>query len=122
MLGVAWGGLADRDALRAEAQAWLRQQGYQPTRFELDDPVLMWLGGALPWLHRDDHPREDLEQWRFRVSMPQSIEAFARDRVPGARRLEFCHAGRRIVIRDGWEPIADGCVPGAADTVIALDS
>ena len=81
----------------------------------------MWLGGVLPWLHLDDHPAEDLGQWRFRVSMPASIDAFARERVPGARRIEFCHAGRRIVVREGWEPIAEGCVPGPADRVISLD-
>ncbi|MFN7644965.1 MAG: DUF2145 domain-containing protein [Burkholderiales bacterium] len=129
LLGVAWGGLgqgaeqgaAQRDALRIDAQRWLSEQGYQPTRFEVGDPVLMWLGGVLPWLHRDDHPAEDLRQWRFLVSMPASIEAFARSRVPGARRFEFCHAERRIVIREGWEPIAPGCVPGESDRVIRLD-
>ena len=125
LLGVAWGGLgqdaAQGDALRVDAQRWLREQGYEPARFEVGDPVLMWLGGVLPWLHRDDHPAEDLRQWRFRVSMPASIEAFARARVPGARRFEFCHADRRIVIREGWEPIAAGCVPGGSDRVISLD-
>ena len=129
LLGVAWGGLGQaaeqaaeqRDALRFDAQRWLSEQGYQPTRFEVGDPVLMWLGGVLPWLHRDDHPDEDLRQWRFLVSMPASIEAFARARVPGARRFEFCHAERRIVIREGWEPIAPGCVPGESDRVIRLD-
>jgi len=30
-------------------------------------------------------------------------------------------AGARIVIRRGWEPIADGCLPGAQDTVITLE-
>jgi hypothetical protein len=25
------------------------------------------------------------------------------------------------VVRRGWEPIAEGCVPGERDTVIALD-
>ena len=133
LLGVAWGGLGQgvdpgvaqsmepRDALRIDAQRWLREQGYEPARFEVGDPVLMWLSGVLPWLHRDDHPAEDLRQWRFLVSMPASIAAFARARVPGARRFEFCHAERRIVIRDGWEPIAPGCVPGESDRVIRLD-
>lgn len=132
LLGVAWGGLGTQrtndaapDApdpdLRVAAQRWLREQGYAPSHFEVGDPVLMWLGGVLPWLHRDDHPAEDLGQWRFRVSMPASIDAFARERVPGARRIEFCHAGRRIVVREGWEPIAEGCVPGPADRVISLD-
>jgi hypothetical protein len=26
-----------------------------------------------------------------------------------------------VVVRRGWEPLADGCVPGAGDTVVALD-
>ena len=68
------------------------------------------------------HPPEDLAQWRFRVSMPQSIDSFAKARVPGAQRIEFCHANRRIVIRRGWDPIAPGCIPNESDTVFALDS
>jgi hypothetical protein len=121
MLGVAWGGLAEREDLRAAAQGWLQQQGYQPTHFEVGNPLLMWLGGVLPWLHRDDHPTQDIAEGRFRVSMPQSIETFARARVPGARRIEFCHAGKRIVVREGWTPIAQGCVPQAGDRVIELE-
>ena len=38
-----------------------------------------------------------LDRHRFRVSMPASIEAFVRERVPGARRVEFCHAGTRVL-------------------------
>ncbi len=121
LLGVAWGGLADTPALRADAQRWLAAQGYEPARFEVGNPLLMWLSAVLPWLHVGDHPAQDLEAGRFRVSMPQSIEAFARARVPGARRLEFCHANRRVVVREGWTPIADGCVPGPGDRVVDLD-
>jgi hypothetical protein len=121
MLAVAWGGLDGGPELRAEAQRWLQDHEYAPTRFEVDNPVLMWLGGSLPWLHSDDHPPKDIEQQVFRVSMPASIEAFARATIPGAQRLEFCHAERRVVIRRGWEPIADGCVPDGDDTVIELD-
>ena len=122
MMAVGWGDLKDSTQLRSQAQQWLQGADYEPARFEVGNPVLMWLGGVLPWLHRDDHPQDDLEQWRFRVSMPQSIESFARARVPGAQRIEFCHANRRIVIRQGWEPIAPGCTPNESDTVIALDS
>lgn len=122
MLAVAWGQLSDSAQLRVQAQGWLADAGYQPARFEVGNPVLMWLGGVLPWLHRDDHPQDDLSQWRFRVSMPESIESFARARAAGARRIEFCHADRRIVIREGWEPIAQGCKPGETDRVIELDS
>ena len=121
LLGVAWGGLADAPTLRADAQRWLAGQGYQPARFEVGNPLLMWLATVLPWLHVGDHPPQDLEAGRFRVSMPQSIEAFARARVPQARRIEFCHAARRVVVREGWNPIADGCVPGPGDRVVELD-
>jgi hypothetical protein len=121
MLAVAWGGVGEDGDARAQAQRWLQAQGYVPARFEVGNRVLMWLGGTLPWLHSDDHPPLDIEQQVFRVSMPASIEAFARATVPGAQRLEFCHTGRRVVVRRGWEPIAEGCVPAEGDTVIALD-
>jgi hypothetical protein len=53
--------------------------------------------------------------------MPASIEAFVHATVPGATRIELCHAGPRVVIRRGWEPIPEGCMPEALDTVITLD-
>jgi len=121
MLAVAWAPLADADDLRSEAQRWLQAQGYVPTRFDVGNPLLMWLGGSLPWLHSDDHPAEDLAQQRFRVSMPESIEAFVQKAEPLARRIEFCATARHIVIRHGWAPLADDCQPGPQDRVVALD-
>ena len=121
MLALAWGRLGEGDDPREQAQQWLQTQGYTPTRFDIGNPLLMWLGGTLPWLHSDDHPPEDLAQQVFRVSMPASIEAFVQATVPGARRIEFCHADRRIVIHRGWTPIAEGCLPGEHDVVISLD-
>ena len=58
----------------------------------------------------------------LRVSMPGSLEGFARARVPGARRVELCHREGRAVVReaDGAPPIAQGCVPGAGDRVVSL--
>jgi hypothetical protein len=121
MLALAWGRLGENDNPRALAQAWLRDQGYRPSVFDVGWRPLMWLSAFVPWLRRDDHPDDDLAQLIFRVSMPASIEAFVRATVPGAIRLEFCHAGTRAVIHRGWEPLADGCVPSEQDTVITLD-
>jgi hypothetical protein len=56
-----------------------------------------------------------------RTSLPGAIEAFVRERLPGARRIEMCHDGARAVIRYGWEPIAEGCRPEARDRVVDLD-
>ena len=126
LLAVAWGGLdagnaqPEGDELRLHAQRWLQAQGYEPTRFDLGNPLLLWLGGRLPWLHTDDHPAEDLAAWQLRVSMPASIEAFVQRRVPATRRIEFCHNERHIVVRHGDVPIAEGCQPGPQDTVIPL--
>jgi hypothetical protein len=129
MLAAAWGRLGSIDGsdsggyddLRAEAQRWLQDQGYRPSAFELGLRPLMWLSKLIPWLHDDDHPRADLEQLRFRVSMPASIETFVQATVPGAVRIEFCHAGGRVVVHRGWDAVAEGCVPGAEDTVITLE-
>ena len=105
---------------RAQAQGWLQQHGYVPTVFEVGQRPLMWFATLSPWLHSDDHPAEEIEAMRYRVSMPASIEAFVRATVPGAARIEFCRTDTRVVIRYGWDPIAEGCQPGEHDTVVAL--
>ena len=122
VLALAWGGLPPGAGARARAQQWLRDEAYEPTQFQVDNPLL-WLAAAfVPWLRQDDHPSEDLARRRLQVSMPASIEAFVRARVPGVRRLEFCHDTRQMVVREGWHPIDEGCRPGPQDRVIPLGS
>jgi len=120
VLALAWGRLPAGEDTRARAQQWLRDEAYVPTQFQVDNPLL-WLAAAfVPWLRQDDHPPEDLARRRLQVSMPASIEAFVRARVPGVRRLEFCHDTRQMVVREGWDPIAAGCQAGPQDRVIPL--
>lgn len=123
LLASAWGAPDAELAqtTRGNAQAWLKRQGYQPALMKVGNPALMALGSFIPFVHHDDHPPEDVSRWRYRVSMPASVEAFVRATVPGATHLEFCQNGRQVVVRRGWEPIADGCKAGAQDTVLALD-
>jgi hypothetical protein len=121
LLATAWGALDDGEALRERAQAWLAGHGYAPPPIEVGSHALMFAAGFIPWLHLDDHPEEDLFALRFRISMPASIEAFVRERVPGAERIELCHDERQVVVRRGWAPIAEGCRPGVGDRVVALD-
>ena len=121
MLAATWGHLDGGDNPRAQAQAWLKDQGYTPSVMAVGSRPMMWLGAFVPWVHSDDHPPDDTAQALYRVSMPASIEAFVQAQVPGATRLELCHTERHVVIRRGWEPIAEGCVPGEQDTVITLE-
>jgi hypothetical protein len=118
LLAAAWAGSGVTD--RATAQQWLRAQDYRPSAIEVG-PLLMLAGLFVPWVHNGDHPQDDLAAGRFQVSMPASIEAFVRAALPGATRIELCHTERQIIVRRGWEPIADGCRPGDADEVMALD-
>ena len=122
LLASARGTLDDGDGLRERAQGWLKAQGFQPTVFDGGFRPLMWAASHLvPWLHEDDHPREDLSLRRYLVAMPASIEAFVQATVPGAERVELCHDGRRAVLHRGWKPVAEGCVPEEGDTVIPFD-
>ncbi len=121
VLAMAWAPLPAGDSARREAQQWLKSRGYTPTVMDVGSRLLMTLGNVMPWLHSDDHPDEDLVQAIYRVSMPASIEAFVRQQVPAATRVEICHNDRQVVIHRGWDAMAEGCVPGAGDTVIALD-
>ncbi len=126
VLAAAWGRLDldpdGADSPRTQAQQWLKAQGYTPSVFDVGWRVLMWVSHAIPWLHSDDHPPEDLAAKVFRVSMPSSIEGFVHGTVPGATRFEFCHTEHQIVVRQGWEPLPDDCHAAAdTDRVIALD-
>lgn len=121
LLATAWGALADADDLRARAQAWLAGHGYAPPPIEVGSHLLMFAGGFIPWIRYDDHPEADRYALRFRVSLPASIEAFVRERLPGAQRIELCHDTQQVVIRRGWQPLAEGCQPEAGDRVVALD-
>lgn len=121
LLAAAWGGLADAEDLRARAQAWLHAQGYAPQPLAVNSHWLMLAATFAPWFHVDDHPQEDLYALQFRISMPATIEAFVRERVPGAERIELCHNAGRVVIHRGWQPVAEGCQPGTDDRVIVLD-
>ncbi|MEK9803131.1 MAG: DUF2145 domain-containing protein [Curvibacter sp.] len=105
---------------RARAQAWLQAQGYAPTELQLWRPVLAF-GRLLSYLHFDDHPPALLDQGRLQLSLPPDIEQFARQRWPEAQRVEICYTTTRVVVRRGWESLAEGCVPREGDTVLALN-
>ncbi len=118
LLALAWGQLPASATPRADAQHWLQQQGYLPTRIGVSNPLVMLAGALLPWLHTDDHPPDAVQRQQFDISMPASIEAFVRLQVPGAQRIEFCHDQRQMVVRQGWVPLADGCQPAPGDQVL----
>ena len=128
LLADAWGaGDADVDKVidvdaRTRAQAWLRGQGYLPTVFITSAHPMTWLADVVPWLSNDDHPPEELAHNRYNVSMPASIETFVQAKVPGARRVELCHAGRRVVVHRGWDDIGAGCVAGPSDQSVELSA
>jgi hypothetical protein len=124
LLALAWnpGAVAPGDGpARERAQRWLRDAGYQPQRMVVGSRLLMWSASVVPLLTLDDHPAEDREQLQMRVTMPSAIEAFVRQHLPDAQRLEICHAQGRVVIRRGWTPVPEGCVPETGDAVEPLD-
>ncbi|WP_240668259.1 MULTISPECIES: DUF2145 domain-containing protein [Piscinibacter] len=121
LMASAWGALPDGPDLRARAQAWLREAHYEPRRVEVGSRWLMFGLGFVPWIRVDDHPEEDRLAMALRISLPESLEAFVRARVPGTRHIEICHDGTRVVVRHDGAPIAAGCVEAAGDTLHALD-
>ena len=121
VLALAWAPLSVTANARQDAQQWLKARGYAPSVMDVGSRMLMALGNVMPWLHSDDHPEADLARALYRVSMPASIEAFVRQEVPAASRVEICHNRRQVVIHRGWDAMAEGCEPGEGDTVIVLD-
>ena len=120
LIAAAWGALGSGENLRAQAQAWLQDQGYAPQPVAVGSHWLMLAAPFIPWVHLNDHPQDDLYALRFRTSTPAAIEAFVHQYLPGAQRIELCHDGQRAVIHHGWAPLAEGCVAGPNDRVVAL--
>ena len=124
LLGSAWAGVGDVAAdkpPRERARDALRQLGYVPEPLAAGSPLVLALARWAPLIHLDDHPEEDLRALTLQVSMPASIEAFVRRRLPDSERIELCHADGRIVVRRGWTALPDGCRPAAGDELIELD-
>ena len=114
------GAQTDAAEARAQAQRWLQQQGYVPTRIAVVDPLLLLAAAVLPWLQIDDHPPALQQAQLFDVSLPASIEAFVRLQVAGAQRIELCHDTQQIVVRQGWQPLS-GCQALPGDRVLRFD-
>jgi hypothetical protein len=121
LLASAWAVPGDDADARRSAQRWLAAQGYAPAPVEVGSHWLMLGANFIPWLHSDDHPAEDLHARRFKVSLPTSIEAFVRQQLPAATRIEVCHDERQAVLRRGWAPMGEGCRAEPGDTVLTLE-
>ncbi|MDA8521551.1 DUF2145 domain-containing protein [Acidovorax sp. NCPPB 4044] len=130
MLARAWAPWDGGDGAgppRAQAQRWLRAQGYAPQPLPAGSHALMFAAHFAPLVHVDDHPLQDLQALRWRTSLPRDIEAFARRQVPGAQRIGLCHDTRQAVVHRGWAPdrpgqaTDPGCAAAGGDTVVALD-
>jgi hypothetical protein len=118
LLAAAWSTPSVQN--REQAQQWLKQQGYQATPVVLPNALWLIAAALVPWVHQDDHPEADLAQLRMHTSLPDSIEAFVRERWPDAQRIELCHNSERVVLRRGWTPIADACLAEAGDRSVWL--
>jgi len=122
LLASAWGRIDTSDAPREHAQSWLRDQGYTAGPVKVPSRWMMFAGQFVPLVHVGDHPVDDIYALSLRVSVPDSIEAFVRQRVPAAQRVELCHDRHHIVVHRGWDKLGAACEPGLGDEVIALGS
>ncbi len=122
MLALAWGRVEPGSVtqVRRSAQAWLNQAGYQAAELSAN-PLVRLATAFIPWVHSDDHPERNLSEGVYQVHMPQSIEAFVRRQWPQSRRIEFCRAGDRVVIHEGWDAVGRGCTPGPGDRIVTLE-
>lgn len=120
LMAAAWGRLDDGDDLRQRAQAWLAQAPYQPAPVAVPSRWLMWIAPLVPFVHLDDHPPAERAARQLSISLPSTLESFARERWPDSERTELCHNSRQVVVHRGWTPIADGCVAAPGDRVIPL--
>ncbi|MEO7580902.1 MAG: DUF2145 domain-containing protein [Massilia sp.] len=116
-----WGDLIPGDFLPARAQGGLREAGHAPESVAVKSRWLMLASAFPPFLHLSDHPAADRDPMRLQMSLPSTVEAFLRQRLPARTRIEFCHAARQVVVHRGWTPIPPNCLATDGDRVVGLD-
>lgn len=115
LLAAAWGEAGDR----AQAQAWLREQGYAGTVLQLPGRPWLWLAAFSPWLHLAEHPDEDLAAARQRISLPQGLMDWLQQRFPTARRVDVCESPEGLIQREGGFAPEAACVLQPGDRLLA---
>jgi len=121
VLAYAWGHIESTGDYRADAQKWLKDNNYQPSNIDVKHRYIVWASHFVPLISNSDHPPENVDHNLYQVSMPASVEAFVKNQVPQATRVELCMNKGKIVIHRGWEMIADDCVPGDGDEVLTAN-
>lgn len=121
LMALAWGALQPGPDLRAQAQQWLRGAGYDPEPVQVPSHWMMFASSFVPLVHLDDHPEDDRFALRLKISLPVTLEAFARARWPDSQRTELCHDGQQVLVHEGWTPVDEACLTaGAADHLAPL--
>ena len=121
LLAISWGNLSNGEDTRSRAQSWLKEASYDPQPVHVGSGLLIIGAAVTPLLHLSDHPRNEINTMELKVSLPASIETFVRQRLPDSEHIELCHDEAHIVVHHGWTPIAEGCLPGAGDQVLAFE-
>jgi len=121
MLAAASAGLQPSPQARAQAQAWLKAQPFEPAPVDLRAHWLKFAAGFVPFIHLDDHPEDERYTLSLHTTVPLTLQAWLQSSVPGIQRIEFCHADGRVVVRHGWRPLPEGCRAEDGDEVIDLD-
>lgn len=119
ILATAWGELSGPGTARERAQRWLLSAGYAPSPIHVSGGQML-LSRFIPLVQTDDHPEEDRQARALRITLPETIEAFVRRKLPASRRVLVCHDELQAVAHDGWSPTEGECRAGIGDRVHAF--
>lgn len=113
LMATAW---SDTPLLnRSEAQRWLMNNAYNPSRVRLPH----WWFYMVPWftsmLHNEDQPAA--LHGVYQVSTPEAIEDFIRGFDVEATRLEICMTPDVLIVHPGWTVLDAACNVTDADEV-----
>lgn len=120
LLAQAWA--PEPLAGRAEAQAWLRAQGYAPAALPLRNPLWFLAMAFVPWVSLAGHAPEDGRAGWHRTTLPQHLETWLHQRQPGLQRVEWCHRRGQALKGEGWaQQLPEDCRATPRFTALALD-
>lgn len=106
---------------RAQAQEWLKQEGYRPAvataNIFLRALVRIRAAAQKAKIPEDDHATVGT----YHFTMPSSLAEFVQRKLPTTQRLDYCYAGNTVVLRKPGFAFVPGCTPRPEDRVIQLE-
>lgn len=100
LLATVWSGV--NEPTRAAARQGMMALGWEPSTVSLPNRLWLWASAWWPHLGWRGQREADLDAGQLRVTLPEDLARWWRERWPEAARLEWCMGAEGLQRHIGW--------------------